>query len=106
MSDFREEVRKRLAHLNLEPIREASIVEEVALHMEDRYRDMVAMGSTAEEADRVVLAELDQGSRLQRGLRELEPPVHWMPSRPALRALGRFPQICGRTYAIALEHFA
>jgi putative ABC transport system permease protein len=91
MSDFREEVRKRLAHLNLEPIREASIVEEVALHMEDRYRDMVAMGSTAEEADRVVLAELDQGSRLQRGLRELEPPVHMDAVAPGAPSFGSFP---------------
>ncbi len=64
MSDFREEVRKRLAHLNLEPTREASIVEEVALHMEDRCLDMVALGNTEAEADRAALAELDQDSRL------------------------------------------
>ncbi len=91
MSDFREEVRKRLAHLNLEPTREASIVEEVALHMEDRHRDLVTMGNTAEEADRVVLAELDQDSRLPRGLRELERPVHMDTVAPGAPSLGSFP---------------
>ena len=90
MSDFREEVRKRLAHLNLEPTREASIVEEVALHMEDRHRDVVTMGNNAEEADRVVLAELDQDSRLSHGLREIERSVHTDAVAPGAPSFGSF----------------
>src|SRR5258708_2912813 len=90
MADFREEVRKRLAHLNLEPTREASIVEEVALHMEDRHRDLVAMGNTAEEADRVALAELDQDSRLPRELREIERPGRFDAVPPGAPSFGSF----------------
>ena len=107
MSDFREEVRKRLAHLNLEPTREASIVEEVALHMEDRHRDLVAVGNTAEEADRVVLAELDQDNRLSHGLREIEPVCSHGRSRARRSELWVvFGQICGRMYVTAFEHYA
>ena len=90
MPDFREEVRKRLAHLNLEPTREASIVEEVALHLEDRYRDLLAQGNIAEEAHHTVLAELDQGDRLTRGLREIEPPAQLNVEPPGSPGFGPF----------------
>ncbi len=90
MPDFREEVRNRLAHLNLEPTREASIVEEVALHMEDRYRDLLAQGGSAEEAQATVLAELDQGDRLARGVREIEPQARIDIQPPGAPGLGSF----------------
>jgi putative ABC transport system permease protein len=90
MSDFREEVRKRLAHLNLEPTREASIVEEVALHMEDRCRDMVALGNTEAEADRAALAELDQDSRLARELREVVQPARLGAVPPGAPGVGSY----------------
>jgi predicted permease len=90
MPDFREEVRKRLAHLNLEPTREASIAEEVALHMEDRYRDLLAQSGSAEEAQVTVLAELDQGDRLARGLREIEPQARIDAGLPGAPGLGSF----------------
>jgi putative ABC transport system permease protein len=90
MPDFREEVRKRLAHLNLEPTREASIVEEVALHMEDRYRDLLAQGNTAEQAQATVLAELDQDDRLTHGLREIEPRARLDAEPPGAPSVGSF----------------
>src|ERR1700749_1641899 len=91
MSDFREEVRRRLAHLNLEPTREASIVEAVALHMEDRHSDLMTSGNTADEADRTVLAELDQDSRLPRGLREVESTGHFHAVPSGAPGFGSFP---------------
>ncbi|MGB9122052.1 MAG: ABC transporter permease [Candidatus Angelobacter sp.] len=90
MPDFREEVRKRLARLNLEPTREASIVEEVALHMEDRYRDLLAQGSNAEQAQSTILAELDQDNRLTRGLRAIEPQAHLQAEPPGAPGFGSF----------------
>jgi putative ABC transport system permease protein len=90
MLDFREEVRKRLAHLNLEPTREASIVEEVALHMEDRYRDLLAQGAGADQAQATLLAELDQDNRLTRELSDIEPQARLHAEPPGAPGLGSF----------------
>lgn len=90
MPDFTEEVRKRLARLNLEPTREASIVEEVALHMEDRYRDLLAQGNDAEQAQATVFAELDQDNRLTRGLKEIEPQARVAAEPPGAPGFGSF----------------
>jgi putative ABC transport system permease protein len=90
MPDFREEARKRLARLNLEPTREASIVEEVALHMEDRYRDLLAQGSNAEQAQNTILAELDHDNRLTRELLDIEPQAHLHAEPPSSPGLGSF----------------
>src|SRR5215831_104545 len=90
MPDFREEVRKRLARLNLEPTREASIVEEIALHMEDRYRDLLVQGKGAEQAQATVLADLDQDGRLTRDLREIEPQARVDSQPPGALGTGSF----------------
>ena len=37
MPDFKEEIRKRLAELNLAPTRESEIVEELSQHLDDQY---------------------------------------------------------------------
>jgi len=37
MPDFREEIRKQLALLQLSPTREREIVEELAQHLEDQF---------------------------------------------------------------------
>lgn len=90
MPDFREEVRKRLARLNLEPTREAGIVEELALHMEDRYRDLLAQGGNAEQAQSTALAELDQDDRLTRELRDIEPQARLQAEPPGTPGIGPF----------------
>src|SRR5208337_3194653 len=58
MHTWNQEIRKRLAGLNLSPAREAEIIEEVAQHLEDRYQELVAAGATVEEGRRLVLQEL------------------------------------------------
>ncbi len=64
MPEWSEEIARRLSPLNLEPGRETEIVEELALHLEDLYQEMISGGATEEEARRAVLAELDSESLL------------------------------------------
>src|SRR5215510_3525997 len=73
--EWKDEVRRRLAGLKLEPTREAEIVEELAQHLEDRYSELLAGGATDEQATRVALAELSERTVLQRELRRIESQV-------------------------------
>ena len=73
MPDFRDEVSKRLEHLHLEPSREAGIVEEVAQHLEDRFQDLLAQGSTSRQAHDAVLRELNRSDLLARRLSRVVP---------------------------------
>jgi predicted permease len=59
---WREEVRERLKGLNLSPAREAEIVEELAQHLEENYRRLLAGGTTADEAYAMVIEEFCDGS--------------------------------------------
>jgi predicted permease len=75
MPDWKQEIRQRLARLNLEPTREAEIIEELAQHLEDRYLELQAGGATREEAHRAALAELRNSQLLAQELRRVEPRV-------------------------------
>ena len=59
MPEWKKEIKKRLAGVNLRPEREAEIIDEVSGHLQDRYDEMRAQGSTHEQALRDVIAELD-----------------------------------------------
>ena len=50
MPEWKDEVRKRLSRLNLEPAHEAEIVEELAQHLEDVYQRSLRAGATEAEA--------------------------------------------------------
>ncbi|HEV2388293.1 MAG TPA: ABC transporter permease [Candidatus Acidoferrales bacterium] len=71
MPEWRDEIRKRLANLNLRPEREAEIVEELSAHLQGRYEEALTAGATAEAARRSAFAELD-GGNLVRELRAVE----------------------------------
>ncbi len=58
MPEWTEEIRRHLGGLRLEPGREAAIVEELSQHLEDRYQDLRAGGSTEAEACQAAFAEL------------------------------------------------
>ena len=75
MIEWKEEIRRGLANLKLEPAREAEIVEELAQHVEDRYEELVTGGTTHEEATRAALAELSESDLLTRELRRVERKV-------------------------------
>ena len=59
MPDWRAIIRRRIAGLEIRPVDEIDIVEELAQHVEDRYADMKRVGATDEEAVGASLEELD-----------------------------------------------
>jgi predicted permease len=79
MANWREEVRQRLAGLNLSPAREAEIIEELAQHLEDCYRESRIAGSCHEEACQAARAQLAASDVLARELRRLERPAYREP---------------------------
>src|SRR5215469_14596028 len=58
MNEWKDEIRRRLEELRLDPAREAAIVEELTQHLEESYESLCAEGATAEEARRAALAGL------------------------------------------------
>jgi predicted permease len=73
--DWRPEIRRRLANLQLEPTREAAIVEELAQHLADCYAELRASGATEAEAEHQTLAELSGNELLARELRRLKQQI-------------------------------
>ena len=61
MPDWRRLVRARLNGLDLPPADEIAIVDELAQHIEDRYRDLCSAGKPEEDALAESLQELDSG---------------------------------------------
>jgi len=87
MPDWKEEISKQLAGLNLLPAHEAEIVEEVAQHMDDCYRELLAGGATETEAYRKTLEENSEEKLLAKGLERVE---HTAPHKPVvLGAMGK-----------------
>src|SRR5829696_1947890 len=69
MPEWKEEVRKRLARLNLEPAHEAEVVEELAQHLDDVYQRSLTSGGTEREARSAALKELATDGLLQKEMR-------------------------------------
>jgi predicted permease len=72
MHDWHSEVRARLASLRLKPEREADIVDEIAQHLEGRYRDATSGGASPVEATRIALAEFHAGNALAQRIAALK----------------------------------
>ena len=104
MRDWRNEIRSFLVNLNLDPSREAEILEELNQHLDDRYQELIARGTTAEEAHRKVMEEFNGGKlaeelrasikRTDRRQPPVEPEMHgnrlselWQNVRYGLRLL-------------------
>jgi len=68
MPDWKQEVRLRLAPLNLPVLREASIVEEVAAYLEDCHAEFLANGASPEDAHQRTLEQLGSNEVLAREL--------------------------------------
>jgi putative ABC transport system permease protein len=64
MRNWSKEIRTAIASLNLEPTREAEVVEELSQHLRDRYDEMLMTGIDPEHAYRVLVEELNDGKLL------------------------------------------
>ena len=80
MLDWKSHIRSRLASLQLSPAREREIVEELAQHLEDRWRELVAGGATPDDAAHTAKTEFD-GARLEALLGTLR-QAHWRETPP------------------------
>src|SRR5262245_24905752 len=72
MHDWQSEVRARLASLRLKPEREADIVDEIAQHLEGRYREAISAGASDAVATRLALAEFRPGNALAQRIAALK----------------------------------
>ncbi len=91
MPDWKPHIRWRLVSLHLSPSRESEIVEELSQHLEDRWRELVAGGSTEDEATKLALAGFQEGDLLARHLaplRQAHAPEPITPGASAGRLLG------------------
>ena len=91
MSVWRRELVQRLAALGLKPEREAEIVEELGQHLDDRVRELVALGAEPAAAHAAALADLEAPGELARRLAEIVPrPLNLPP--PGAPSRGRWLQ--------------
>jgi putative ABC transport system permease protein len=72
MPDWKPEIRRRLAGVQLAPTREAAIIEELAQDLADCYAEWLAGGAPEAEAYQRTLAELSGSEWLARELRRVE----------------------------------
>ncbi len=75
MPDWKPEIRRRLAGLQLAPTREAAIVEELAQYLDDYCEELLASGAAPAEAECQTRSELSGSELLQRELRRMERQV-------------------------------
>jgi predicted permease len=103
MPDWKNLVRRRVAALHLAAPAESDLAEELAQHLEDRYRDLTAAGTPPDDAYRQVIAELDDVQPLRAGIS----PTQRQPRHDAVPAgdsrLGSFLGSLWRDFRYALR---
>lgn len=72
MPDWKQIIRKRLAGMNLDPRREAEIVEELAQDLEQRFAEALEQGTAEPEARAAALAEMNDSESLARDIARIE----------------------------------
>jgi predicted permease len=82
MPDWKPEILRRVAPLNLVPTREAEIVDELSQHLEDRYQELLASGQSEDAAFRTSLDELKGEDLLASGLKPVEKAFYREPIVP------------------------
>ncbi len=103
MSDWSHALHARLAELRLTPAREAEIVEELSQHLDDRYAELRAAGSSDADARRLALEELSEAGGLARRMQALAqahtppPIVHGQSAAGLLRGFWQDVRYAGRT---------
>ena len=90
MPDWKREILRRLAAVQPAPRRADEILEEMAQHLEERYRELLADGETTEKAYRVVMEEFSEGDLLERNLRTLKRAAKGAPIMLGEQPKGKF----------------
>ena len=73
MPDFKSEIRKSIAGLNLSAADEEQIVEELSQHLEEQFENAIGHGASDEEAEKLVLDELSGTQLLRDQLQQVKP---------------------------------
>jgi predicted permease len=79
MPEWKPEILRRLAPLNLSPAREGEIAEEIAQHLEDRYNELLVTGQPEDAAFRTAIDELKGEDLLARSLQPVESDLYREP---------------------------
>ncbi|MEO5819119.1 MAG: ABC transporter permease [Vicinamibacteraceae bacterium] len=91
MREWANDLRPRLASLRLSPAREASIIDELSQHLEDRRDELIAGGADPDTATALTRAELERAGLLTSRLGALS-QARWQPTPtpglPTRHALG------------------
>ena len=90
MPDWARECARGCRRCASPPTREAEIVEELAQHLDDRWRELIAGGASPDEATQLTLADFRDGNLLARymaPLRQAHPPPSITPGAPTGRLL-------------------
>jgi predicted permease len=87
MPDWRAYVRERLPRLSCPPEREAEIVEEVALQLQDVYAGALRLGASPAEAEARVRDEIHDWRALARDLQFAEQPILAVPRNVTVHRL-------------------
>ncbi|HEY7182392.1 MAG TPA: ABC transporter permease [Blastocatellia bacterium] len=82
MPEWKPEIGLRLAGVELGPVREAAVVEELAQYLDDHYAELLAGGATEAEAYQQTLAELSGSELLAHELQRAERQVAPDPIAP------------------------
>jgi len=72
MPDWKAELAERLSNLRIAAERESEIIDELAQHLEQRYKELRLAGASPEEAERRTRAELSEHDALATELRYIE----------------------------------
>ena len=80
MPDWTSEIRSRLSSLRLPPARELDIIDELSQHLQDRYTELIAGGTSPDEAKRLALVEF----RTPNGLADRLAPLRQANTRPSM----------------------
>jgi len=73
MPDFKSEIRRSIAGLNLPPTYEEEIVEELSQDLEERFEEALSHGASEQEAEQLALNELTPAGALGDQLKQLKP---------------------------------
>ena len=98
MPDWKQIVYERLASLRISPMQERDLTEEIAQHLDDRYRELLSGGMNEPDARRQAASELENLQPIRAILRRTTEPVPaGQPRADFIQDLGKDLRYAART---------